>query len=68
MSDYAVALSKVYTRLDKAREEALDGLFPPGLQASSEGNHFNTPLTIINAEDNILAWYLPDLISHDAHV
>jgi hypothetical protein len=68
MSDYSKALGKMYAGRDDKRENALDTLFPPGDELSSALNQFETPCTIVDSEDNILAWYLPDVISRDAQV
>ncbi len=63
-----ITLGTMYTGQDKTTEQALDDLFPHGPEFSLDGNHFDSPLTIIDAEDNIIAWYLPNIISRDAHV
>jgi hypothetical protein len=70
MSDYAASLGKMNTGRNENRERALDKLFPSGPEFSLDGNdlHLETPFTIVDAEDNILAWYIPDIISRDAHV
>ena len=51
-----------------SREKELDERFPPGKNFSSDGNHFDSPMTIVDKENNVLLWYLPDIISHDAQV
>lgn len=58
------------TGQDKIKEVALHTLSPHGPQFSLDGDdgHFDTPFTMIDAEGKILAWYLPDVISSDAHV
>ena len=70
MSDYAAALGKMYTGRDETKEIVLHELFPcgPNFFSDADDGHFDTPVTIIDAEGNILAWYLPDVISSDAHV
>jgi len=70
MSDFAAALGKMYTRRDETKEVALHTLSLHGPQFSVDGDdrYFDTPFTMIDAEGNILAWYLPDVISSDAHV
>jgi hypothetical protein len=65
MPNYSRALGKMYAGRDDAKEEALDALFPPRHEFSSPLNHFDSPCTIIDSEDNVLAWYLPDVISRD---
>lgn len=70
MSDYAAALGKMYTGRDETKEAILQELFPHGPKFFSDDDdgHFDTPVTVVDAEGNILAWYLPDVISSDAHV
>src|ERR1700691_308243 len=68
MSEYAQDLGKIYAAPDSTKENALDMLFPPGDEHSSEDKFLDSPCIIVDAEDNILAWYLPNIISRDAQV
>src|ERR1700760_1471778 len=63
ISNYSDALGKTW---GASRERDLDELSPHGF--SSDCNRIEAPTTIVDEEDNVLAWYLPDIISHDAHV
>ena len=68
MSEYFETMGKMENGRDSIREQALDDLFPRGLDFPSECNHFDSSLIITDVEDNIIAWYLPKIISWDAHV
>ena len=70
--DYIAEMGNRNTGRDDARETMLDNMFPPGSDFPTPSANLpcliTKPTIILDADDQILAWYLLDIISQAARV